>query len=291
MARKQISLDRARLERSCGTRGSDWIRCGQAAGGIQMLSAWFAGAAFARHRHDTYAIGLTDSGVQSFGYRGSVHASMPGEVVVLHPDESHDGYAGAEGGFGYRIIYVDPSRVSEAIGVIAGRALALPFVREPVVKSARLAQTIDAAFACHLEPLAVDSIILRLSEALIEETAGSSTCATVLRPNLVAIERARRFLDAANTRVVHSSEMEAISGLSRFELARHFRSRLGTSPYQYSLLRRLEFARDRLAADRSTVDVALGAGFSDQAHFTRMFRAAFGLTPARYRALSNRGTG
>jgi len=37
--------------------------------------------------------------------------------------------------------------------------------------------------------------------------------------------------------------------------------------------------------------VALEAGFADQAHLTRMFRAAFGLTPARYRALRVRRKG
>jgi AraC-like DNA-binding protein len=33
------------------------------------------------------------------------------------------------------------------------------------------------------------------------------------------------------------------------------------------------------------VEIACDAGFADQAHFTRAFKAAFGLTPARYRAL------
>jgi len=33
------------------------------------------------------------------------------------------------------------------------------------------------------------------------------------------------------------------------------------------------------------VEIAGEAGFPDQAHFTRAFKAAFGLTPARYRAL------
>ena len=50
-----------------------------------------------------------------------------------------------------------------------------------------------------------------------------------------------RFLDAANNRVVHSSELEAVTGLSRFELARQVRSRLDS-------------------------------GFCDLAHFTRLFR-------------------
>src|SRR6185436_14774828 len=104
------------LERSCG----DWVRCGPAVAGVQLLQAWFAGAAYARHRHDTYAIGVTDSGVQCFGYRGGSHASTPGEVLVLHPDEPHDGYAGTGQGFGYRIVYLEPALVSEAARAAAG---------------------------------------------------------------------------------------------------------------------------------------------------------------------------
>ena len=90
-------------------------------------------------------IGLTESGVQCFGYRGTAHASTPGEVLVLHPDEPHDGYAGTEQGFGYRIVYVEPARVAQAARAIAGRSCALPFVRRPVLRSARLARADRAA--------------------------------------------------------------------------------------------------------------------------------------------------
>jgi AraC-like DNA-binding protein len=59
----------------------------------------------------------------------------------------------------------------------------------------------------------------------------------------------------------------------------------GTSPYRYLLMRRLAFARDRIHQKRPLVEVACEAGFADQAHFTRVFKSTFGLTPARYRAL------
>ena len=93
------------LERSCG--GTDWAITSQPGEGVELLRAWFGGRAFARHRHDTYAIGVTETGVQTFDYRGRVERSTPGEVVVLHPDEMHDGRAGTDAGFGYRIVYVD----------------------------------------------------------------------------------------------------------------------------------------------------------------------------------------
>lgn len=91
---------------------------------------------------------------------------------------------------------------------------------------------------------------------------------------------------------MRSSELEAITGLSRYEFARQFRALYGTSPYRYSLLRRLDIARARLGTGMPPAELALDAGFADQAHVTRMFRSAYGLTPARYARLhaGTRGT-
>src|SRR5947209_20498679 len=105
------------------------------------------------------------------------------------------------------------------------------------------------------------------------------------RPDAAAVRRACQFLDAEKTRVVHSAELEAVTGLTRYDLARQFRLVCGTSPYHYLLMRRLDAARQQFTRLRSLGEVARDAGFADQAHFTRMFNAAFGLTPAQYSAL------
>ena len=68
----------------------------------------FAGHGFDSHRHDTYAIGYTIQGVQSFRYRGVSQASVRGQVYVLHPDETHDGRAGTSDGFRYRFSTSNP---------------------------------------------------------------------------------------------------------------------------------------------------------------------------------------
>jgi hypothetical protein len=109
------------------------IKIASGAAGIERMEAHLHGQAFSRHRHDTYAIGMTFSGVQRFYFRGEQWHCLPGQCHILHPDEAHDGGAGTDAGFGYRIVYVDPALVLQALG-----GQALPFVAQPVVDMARL---------------------------------------------------------------------------------------------------------------------------------------------------------
>ena len=273
------------LERSCSEGTADWLRSTGPEHGLELLEAWFQGPAYRKHRHDTYAICLTTSGVQAFDYRGAHEISRPGQVVVLHPDEIHDGYAATDAGFGYRQLYVEPALISEAVRVLRGHACALPFVRTPVVMNPTLSSAITGAFNEGCEPLAVDSLVVHLAAGLLE---ADPSCTAVPLPrhlDVAALRRARAFLDAAKTRVVRSAELEAVTGLTRYDLARQFRLLYGTSPYRYLLMRRRAVAREQIARRRPLSEVALEAGFADQAHFSRLFKAAFGLTPARYRAL------
>jgi AraC-like DNA-binding protein len=276
------------LVRSCEGQDRVWIR--EPGEGVELLRAWFGGRAYARHRHDTYAIGVTEAGVQDFDYRGRAERATRGQVVVLHPDEMHDGRAGTEAGFGYRIVYVEPARIAAAVRAIRGRPAPLPFVREPVSRNPTLARAVTAAFRLVPEPLALDALVLRLAEGLIEGDPGGHAAPSPHRLDHAALERARALLDERRT-VVRSADLEAVTGLSRYELARQFRAAYGTSPYRYSLMRRLDFARKRLGGGMSLAELALAAGFADQAHFTRMFGWAFGLSPGRYARLRSAEAG
>ena len=275
------------LERSC--RGaSAWLASAGPVGGVELLRAWFAGEAYQTHRHDTYAVGVTDAGVQVFDYRGSVHASTPGQVVVLYPDEPHNGRAGSDDGFGYRIVYVEPAALGEAVRALRGASHPLPFVSDAVSTNPTLSRAVDAAFEARPDSLAADSLVVELARGLMAAERGAAP-ALSRRVDVRAVEQARQFLDAEKTRVVHSRELEAVTGLTRYDLSRAFKIVLGTSPYRYLLMRRLDLARELIDREQRLVDVAAAAGFADQAHLTRAFRSAFGLTPARYRALKAHG--
>jgi hypothetical protein len=105
----------------------DFLIVDPPAAGLQRLRAGFSGHAYDRHRHETYAVGVTEAGLQCFHYRGTARASTTGRVIVIYPDEVHDGHAGAPTGFVYSMLYVEPSLIAVALG---GRVL--PFCGEPV---------------------------------------------------------------------------------------------------------------------------------------------------------------
>ncbi|MFM9849819.1 MAG: AraC family transcriptional regulator [Hyphomicrobiaceae bacterium] len=250
--------------------------------GIERMAAFFRGHAFSPHRHDTYAIGLTSVGVQAFTYRGETQHCMPGQAFVLHPDEKHDGRPGDDRGFGYRVAYIDPALLLTASG-----AGGLPFMRAPVSSDAQLTDAIEEVMQAQegdANDVALTSSLVRLADVM--SGLSGIVRAKAVRVHLPGVEAARDVLIGRGVAHVSMGELEAISGLSRWELARQFRAAYGVSPHRFHLLRRLGVARGMLMQSGPLADIALSCGFADQAHLTRHFKSAFGLSPGRWRALS-----
>lgn len=256
------------------------MRNGTSRPGFERAEANFATMRFAPHRHDSYAIGITLRGVQSFGYRGTTQHSETGCAFVIHPDELHDGRAGTDEGFGYRIVYIAPRLISEALG---GRAL--PFAKQAVTRESGLHRAICVAldaFDAPIDDLRFDDVIARLADALAAcDPAPRRIPAKAER----AVQAARAYLDDARN-LPSSETVERLTGLSRFELARQFRRRLGTSPHRYAAMRRLERAKCMITDDCSLADAAAASGFADQSHMTRQFKQAYGVAPGEWRTLT-----
>jgi AraC-like DNA-binding protein len=255
----------------------DQVAFDEPTAGVQRLAARFDGHAYDPHRHETYSIGLTLSGLQCFRYRGIERASRAGQVLVLHPDETHDGHAGTDGGFAYGMVYLDPALVEGT-----------PFVADVVANDPVMREIIDEAFIDFpraLEPLAADSLVARLVDQLVNRSDARRRKRRS-PSELRGVRRARDFLIAEAQRTVASEELERVSGLDRFALARQFRAAFGTSPHRFQVGRRLAQARSMIMSGVPIATAAAVAGFADQSHLTRHFANRFGLTPGRWAALA-----
>jgi AraC family transcriptional regulator len=106
-----------------------------------------------------------------------------------------------------------------------------------------------------------------------------------------------RWLARARERVHDESEqpltvqaMAADLGVSPVRLSRAFRRSFGESLGAYQRRVRIGRACERLrAATASLADIAVEAGFTDQSHFTRVFKQVIGVTPAVFRRERVRG--
>lgn len=241
---------------------------------VELIDAQLRVGAFSPHRHDTYTIAVTTSGVQSFNYRGKRWRSLPGQAVILHPDEVHDGYCCNQTGFSYRAAYLPPAHVQTVIG-----GAALPFLAEGVSTDAHLVGS-----ALRLITMCTGEVnLFGYQDALHQFVSAMQRCegGPAARPNVnrEAVMRVREFLDSVPGPGTNLDQLEKLAGYDRWQLSRDFRALLGTSPYRYLQCRRLERAGQLLRNGFCMAAAAHEAGFADQSHFGRVFRRTFGTTP------------
>jgi AraC-like DNA-binding protein len=270
-------LDAERLERSCSRR-PDSIRFGTGAPGLERAEVYLSTCAFEPHRHDTYAVSITTAGVQTFRYRGSRRVCLPGQLSILHPDETHDGAAGTEDGFGYRIIYLAPELVRRALD-----GDALPFVANPVQPLTPTTHLVASRLRDIDEPIS-DLARVEIAVAVADTLRSLSGAPDQrrLRIDDRAVELVRDYLTAHALEQTPASMLEQIAGTDRFTISRHFRRAFGTSPDRYRTMRRLALARAAIESGLPLARAAADAGFADQSHMTRQFKKTYGLTPGHW---------
>ncbi len=98
------------------------------------------------------------------------------------------------------------------------------------------------------------------------------------------VVRVRSYIDSNLHRTIHIRDLSAVARRSKAHFSRKFKLAVGESPHAYVVRRRLERACHLMMTSAASLsEIALSVGFSDQAHLCRLFRQAFGQSPARWR--------
>lgn len=240
---------------------------------------------YARHAHETFSIG-TVTGGQSIYVNGKVRERIAaGAVVVMNPGDAHACNPLGHQPWSYRMLYVDAfwlSRLQHELGFSKNRGLRAFSTR--VTYSPSLYAGLNQLYAILNDERA---------EQLHKHSAAISFFAEVQRqldpaPGVPAeanhkLARAAEYIDAHCTRALKLDEICTAADLSASYLIRAFKQRYGMTPHEYLLNRRIQFCRARLRRGQAIADLALEAGFADQAHFQRAFKRLVAATPGQYR--------
>jgi AraC family transcriptional regulator len=99
------------------------------------------------------------------------------------------------------------------------------------------------------------------------------------------LEQARELLHAHFGETLTHDAVAEIVGVHPVHLATAFRRYFNCTIGQYIRRLRIEFASDQISTSHDSLcEIGLAAGFSDQSHFSRVFKNHTGLAPGHFRA-------
>lgn len=237
------------------------------------------------HARPIFAVLLDGSMDVEFARRG-FHCEI-GTVQVHPPGERHrQCYHGA----GARIVVIEPdTEALEPLGSAASDLLS-------TIANFRHGALFDLARKLARELRHPDSVTPLAAEALSLEMLVRAA-RTDERQRLAEaapnwLEQAREIVHAAFLSNLRINDVAAAVDVHPGYLARRFRSHFHVPMGAYIRRMRLDWAAEQLLeTDEPIGRIALRAGFSDQSHFTRVFRRYAGQTPARYRRHRSRHPG
>lgn len=167
-------------------------------------------------------------------------------------------------------LWIEDGRIITCAGGIAAADLAAALVKR------------------HLSQAAAEKSL----HIMLVDTPRPARTAQPLPPKLsdAADQRVRRVVLVMEQNMSHPPPVEhlaRVAAVSRRQLERLFRAAFGRGVQQFGRDLRLQYAVWLLAGGRAPVsEVAARCGFGDAAHFSRVFRAAFGRPPSGVRAMS-----
>ncbi|AHF94321.1 hypothetical protein OPIT5_11930 [Opitutaceae bacterium TAV5] len=248
-------------------------------------------ACYHEHLHDTLSVGQILRGESICRITGSEYGLRTGNIVcipafALHACNPRDARI-----WSYRMLHV-------ASGWLASHNLRQPQGAGPVADArttgacfAQLAQVLGRAATGAADAmrntenasgLAIDAALLKLLHSL-KVLPWADTALAEKPATGPALRVARDYLQAHACEPVGLAELAAIAGLDAWRLLRGFRRAFAVTPHALQQSLRVQQARRWVQQGMPLVEVALRAGFSDQSHFSHVFRRHTSLSPGRYR--------
>lgn len=139
--------------------------------------------------------------------------------------------------------------------------------------------------------LFVDHMMLALTAHVAQTYGGMRSITAPARGGLAAwqAKQACERLTSDLGGKIRLQQIAAEFGLSVSHFSRAFRTSTGLPPHQWLLQQRVKVAKQLMAArDLPLSEIAISAGFANQSHFTRVFSAMVGVSPAVWRREAHR---
>ncbi len=249
---------------------------------ISLIDANYQTFAFQRHYHLDFHIGLITSGQQKFYYQGASYQVGAGQIVVMPPDELHDGHSLLDSGYQVKVFSVDPQWFSE-LAELKRPGNTISFNQLIVHDSSvfkPLAQLHHSLSEDNLSQLAKDCLPYEGFNQLFARYGALGQKAAIPLGQQ-SVNTLKEYLMANLDQPVRLEQLSELCQLSPTQFQRHFKAKVGLTPYAWLSRLRLEQGMKLLKSGLGGTEVAHQIGFYDQAHFSKAFKATYGVSPSQ----------
>lgn len=236
---------------------------------IEVVRASMGPCGLGEHFHDKWSIGLILQGMCRFNSGDRQYQVTTSEVFVIPPYEVHQ-CAAASDDVMYQVMYVSEDILAAA---------APHFIQFFSGSQARVAPLPPPLLELLWQITGKEEDEVTLNDSIRELDHFFSRTARSGTP-----KSSHPLQDALHLSWKHAidlGEVEKNTKYSRWHAIHTFRQQIGLSPRLYLRQLRALKARYMLQQGRPLCEVADALHFADQAHFSRVFKSVFGVSPGR----------
>jgi AraC-like DNA-binding protein len=241
---------------------------------------------YAPHCHETFSIGAITAGASTYFNGDAQERIARGTLVLINPQTVHacnpiDGRP-----WSYLMFYVDArwlGALQHELGVSSDGHF-IPYASIQSLDQALFNGLIQLyatlrdpqADTLHKQSAAVEYF------TLLQQTLAPAPTQPHAEP-LQQLSRAADYIAEHCTEALRLEDICQAAELSPSYLIRTFKQHYGMTPHAYLLNRRIQRSQHWLRQGLDLAEIALAAGFADQAHFQRTFKRQLAATPGQYR--------
>lgn len=251
-----------------------------------MVTAEYYDHEFTPHWHDAYTVPVIEAGAECYDYRGAHHVAEAGSVPVINPGELHTGARAVDAGWRYRVFYLPVPFVEDLAHAMSAQKAASPWFPVDIIRDPDLARRLVIAHRLlenGADPLAAELALVDATSTLLARHALERPAVAPLAADARRVATMKSRLADDLLEPLTLADLAQTVGLSTFHAARLFTRETGLAPHAWRNQMRIVRALPALRAGASVTDVAAASGSTDQSHFTRHFKRAFGVPPGRWR--------
>lgn len=231
--------------------------------------------AYKPHLHSELSIGVIERGETVLTIDGQDYHFKEGEAIIIMPYVVHNCQPVDINNWAFTMIYLDNAYKEGLMKTLS------PNLQIGISKLSKneyaLIKSLSQALQSENDPFSEEVQIIDCLNMIVDSI--EMKLEKEISKNIASIHQ---YMEEHFLEDIRLETLENLFNIDRFKLIRRFKASYNCTPSAYQLQLRVNYSKQLMKKQNNLSEIALEAGFYDQAHFSREFKKSAGMTPNYY---------